>query len=235
MDTHFTPFAEYIKARAGEDEQVGIRGGFQIQTYKASDTIFKQGDRGHDAYVIKQGSVEVSIVEDGIRSVITTLGEQSVFGEVALLTGDDTRSATVKALEETQVIRIPKKIFDQYLKASPKVISTCLVAIARRLNEFSFSIQARPALLERMARILHLFILHGQDRIQYQPTVSALATALDRSESDIAEFLATMEHVNLVDLGDDQALDRTITLLGGQRFLEKALKVFSMIEGFEPV
>lgn len=235
MDAKFTPFAEYIKTRAASEDQPPSKEGFQVQRYRAGDTIFSQGARGHAAYVIKTGRVEISIIEDGVRSVLTCLDEQSVFGEVALLTGNHTRSATAVAAEDTEVVRIPREIFDQYLKASPKVISACLVAIARRLHEFSTSNLARPATLERMARIMQLFISHGTGVLDYGPTVETLARALDKETAEIEEHLSTMSDVNLVDLDSKGEEGKTIRLIGGSRFLEKALKVFSMIEGYEPV
>ena len=247
METNFTPFAEYIKSRTeaestsdkGSESQVDRKDGFQIQQYKAGDTIFSQGARGHAAYVIKSGKVEISVVEEGKKSVLTCLGEAAVFGEVALLTGEHTRSATAVALEDTLVVRIPKEVFEQYLKASPKVISSCLVAIAHRLQEFSTSAQARPATLERMARVMHLLLSHGTSVFDYDLTLETLARILDRERAEIEKHLITMADVNLVELkpapDGDPSGKKAIVLLGEDNFLEKALKVFSMIEGYEPV
>ena len=234
MDSQFTPFAEYIKTRTESDDPPSHKDDFQIQCYNAGETIFSQGARGHAAYVVKKGKVEISILEEGGKSVLTCLQEQSVFGEVALLTGNHTRSATATAFEDTQVIRIPKEIFDKYLKASPKVISACLVAIARRLDEFSTSSLARPAVLERMARVMFLGQSHGTDVLDYGQTVDTLARVLDKKEGEIKGYLATMADVNLVELDTEREGKPAILLLGGEKFLEKALKVFSLIEGGEP-
>lgn len=232
MDRQFTPFAEYLKTRA-ESESASQKGGFEVRRYEKGKTIFTQGAPGYAAYVIKKGSVEISIREDGRKSVLTTMGEQSVFGEVALLTGHHTRSATAMALEDTEVIRIPKKVFDQYLADSPKVISACLVAIAHRLHDFKTATTARPVTLERMARIMSLCQGHGAESLDRHQTLSCLALALDKPEDEIGTHLSTMADFNLIELTEGP--EPAILLLGGNRFLEKALKVFSMIEGYEPV
>ncbi len=233
MEPQFTPFAEYIKTRAGSDAPPSPKDGFQIQCYNAGETIFSQGAKGHAAYLIKKGTVEISIQEDGGKTVLTCLSEQSVFGEVALLTGNHTRSATATAMDATEVIRIPKEIFDKYLKASPKVISACLVAIARRLDDFSASSQARPAILERIARVIALGQSHGAKLLDYDRTVNTLTRVLDKKEQEIKDHLSTMADVNLVDLDCEWEGRRAIALLGGEKFLEKALKVFALIEGSE--
>ncbi|MCG8635074.1 MAG: cyclic nucleotide-binding domain-containing protein [Desulfobacterales bacterium] len=234
MSTQFTPFTEYIKNKP-DPEPVSKMEGFQIQHYGKGETIFSKGARGYAAYVIKSGEVEISIGRGGKKSVLTVLGEQAVFGEVALLTGNHTRSATATALEESQIIRIPKEVFEQYLNKSPRVISACLVAIAHRLNEFSTHECGRPATLERIARILDLLRVHGSTELTYGPTLSAVAKALVKPEDEIAQDLTTMEDFNLVESGQDSDGQQIITLLGGSRFLEKALKVFAMIERVEPV
>ncbi len=238
MNTQFTPFAEYIKNKP-DPKPASKPDGFQIQQYKKDETIFSTGAKGYAAYVVKSGQVEISIRKDGKKSVLTVLGEQAVFGEVALLTGNHTRSATATALEDSQIIRIPKEVFEQYLNKSPKVISACLVAIAHRLNEFSTQECGRPATLERIAWILDLLRCHGKTDLYYDDTLAALAKALAKSEEEIVKDLTTMEDLNLIELAQDRNKDRngqrTITLLGGTRFLEKALKIFAMIEGVKPV
>ncbi len=234
MSTQFTPFTEYIKNKPDPKPDSKMKG-FQIQQYKKDETIFSMGAKGYAAYVIKFGQVEISIRRGGKKSVLTTLGEQAVFGEVALLTGNHTRSATATALEDSQIIRIPKEVFEQYLNKSPKVISACLVAIAHRLNEFSTHESGRPATLERIARILDLLRLHDRTELDYDVTLFALGKALAKPEDEITQDLKTIEDFNLIELGQNQNEQRIITLLGGDRFLEKALKIFAMIEGVEPV
>jgi CRP-like cAMP-binding protein len=230
MSTQFTPFTEYIKNKPDPKPESKMKG-FQIQEYKKDETIFSMGAKGYAAYVIKSGEVEISIRRGGKKSVLTVLGEQAVFGEVALLTGNHIRSATATALEDSQIIRIPKEVFEQYLNKSPKVISACLVAIAHRLNDFSTHESERPVTLERIARILDLLRIHARTELAYDATLSTLAKALAKPEDEIEHDLTIMEDFNLIELGQAGNGHRIITLLSGDRFLEKALKIFAMIEG----
>lgn len=232
MPNQFTPFAEYIKNRP-ESKPVSPKGGFQVQNYHRDDVIFAQDARGYAAYIIKEGQVEISIRDDGKKAVLTTLGEQCVFGEMALILGNHTRSATAIALEDTEVVRIPKEVFDTYMKESPKVISTCLVAIARRLHEFSDQACQGPATIESMARILYLAQLHDRNTLLYSKTVQTLSLALGKEEDEIEQGLVTMENFNLLEISQDK--EKQIILSGGHRFLEKALNIFSLIQGQDPI
>lgn len=235
MPNQFTPFAEYIKNRP-EPKSVSSKREFQVQNYHKNDVIFAQGARGYAAYAIKEGEVEISIRDDGKRTVLTTLGEQCVFGEMALILGNHTRSATAIAREDTEVVRIPKNMFDTYMKESPKVISTCLVAIARRLHEFSDQACQGPATIESMARILDLVQLHDRSThcpLLYSKTIQTLSLALGKEKDEIEQGLVTMDNFNLLDIS--QGKEKQITLLGGHRFLEKALNIFSLIQGQDPI
>ncbi|HCY85693.1 MAG TPA: hypothetical protein DHV36_11210 [Desulfobacteraceae bacterium] len=232
MAAKFTPFAEYIKNRP-EPAPLPKQDGFQIQTYNAGDTIFTMGSRGHAAYVVRSGKVEISIGGQGQKKVLTVLEEQAVFGEVALLTKDHTRSATAVALEDSEVIRIPKEVFEQYLFKSPKVISTCLVAIAKRLNEFSVNACDAPADLERIVRILGLLRDHDATRLSYTRTLDTLTRVLAKPEKKVADDLTSLEDFNLIEIEPPGTKTETgtITLLGKDRFMEKALKVIAMFGG----
>jgi CRP-like cAMP-binding protein len=72
--------------------------------YPLGTTLFRAGDEGHVMYAIKRGSVVVLV--DG--KAVDTLGEDEVFGEMALLE-HQTRTATVVTLEETELVGLTKR------------------------------------------------------------------------------------------------------------------------------
>ncbi|MCP3939997.1 MAG: cyclic nucleotide-binding domain-containing protein [Desulfobacteraceae bacterium] len=224
----FTPVMEYIKNRP-ESRSISKSAKFQIQTYKKGDLVFSKGARGYAAYIIRTGGVEISVRGDGKKLVIATLGEESVFGVMALILGNHVRTVTATAIEDSQVIRIPKKIFDTYMKESPKVISSCLVAIARRLHEITADTSNRPETLESIARILDLLHIHDRTELFYSKTITAIAGILLKEEEEIITDLTIMETFSLVEIKKDNSGEKMITLMGGNKFLEKSLKLFKIL------
>ena len=79
--------------------------------FSAGDIIFKEGDPGDSAYLIEEGSVEVS-VSSTQRSRINK-GE--LFGEIALI-DQQPRTATVHAVEDTVLIPIPRQLVKELLE-----------------------------------------------------------------------------------------------------------------------
>src|SRR6185295_14541095 len=57
----------------------------QTVKFNAGDTILSEGEAGSTAFLIKAGSVEVSIGEADRAKSVGTLGAGSVFGEMSLI------------------------------------------------------------------------------------------------------------------------------------------------------
>ena len=105
------------------------------------ETLFKEGAPGDAAFVVVYGSLEVRKHAPGIGStVIATVGPNSLVGEMALLT-DMPRSGTVVAIDDTELLEIPKAAFDALLKkqsvAAFKVCHNIAVMLAERLRRIN--------------------------------------------------------------------------------------------------
>jgi CRP-like cAMP-binding protein len=70
--------------------------------YYKDQTIIEQGSDGNRAFYIEKGQVEI-LVRDGTHTVrVGLLGPGEIFGEMALIE-HETRSATVRAVQDTTV------------------------------------------------------------------------------------------------------------------------------------
>lgn len=83
---------------------------------RAGDVVIRQGDAGHDYYVIKEGRLAVARKdEQGKIKVLTEMERGAVFGEEALLL-DEPRNASIVALGDGVVMRLSRAEFDELLK-----------------------------------------------------------------------------------------------------------------------
>ncbi len=87
--------------------------------YGSGEVIFREGERGDCAYLVKEGSIEIYKTIDGKEKVLGAIGKGGIFGEMALV--DDTpRMAASRAVETTQLVVISRMMFNQKLeKADP--------------------------------------------------------------------------------------------------------------------
>jgi CRP-like cAMP-binding protein len=83
---------------------------------KAGEILFRAGDPGDALYIVGRGKVEV--LANGLPGAeacggaIAVLGKGHTFGEMSLLSGGP-RSATIRAVEETELLEIGKDDFDR--------------------------------------------------------------------------------------------------------------------------
>src|SRR5262252_7194685 len=89
----------------------------QVVQFPASALIFREGEAGDCAYVVMRGSVQVFATDrNGDEIVLAQLTELSHVGEQSLLPGrSGHRNASLRAREETTLLRIPKEGFQKVL------------------------------------------------------------------------------------------------------------------------
>ncbi len=90
--------------------------------------LFHEGDPSDSLYVIRTGRVQV--LQDSI--VLKELGRGEVLGELGLLI-DAPRSATVRALRDTKLVRLTKAQFDEI--ADHGALAALVKVLATRLRE----------------------------------------------------------------------------------------------------
>jgi CRP-like cAMP-binding protein len=85
-------------------------------TVKSGDVVIRQGDAGHDYYVIKEGRLAVARKDAaGKVQILTELKRGAVFGEDSLLL-DEPRNASIVALGDGVIMRLTRDEFDELLK-----------------------------------------------------------------------------------------------------------------------
>jgi CRP-like cAMP-binding protein len=95
----------------------------------AGDEIVRQGELGDSLYAIIRGRVKV--VADGRE--VAVLGPRDCFGEMAIL-DHEPRSATVAALEETELFEIAQEDFYEILHERSEIAEEVIRMLTGRLR-----------------------------------------------------------------------------------------------------
>jgi CRP-like cAMP-binding protein len=99
------------------------------------DMIVKEGERAVVFYLMSSGRAEVVKGAEGSSPrVLGTLGPGDFFGDMALLDGY-LRSASVRALEDTECLVLSRWDFLAELRTSPSIAVQMLPMLSRRLRE----------------------------------------------------------------------------------------------------
>lgn len=97
-----------------------IESGYVVR-FGAGETIVEQGEEGSTMYLVLSGKISVE-TQGGPRGSIhlAELGRGACIGEVSVLTGG-TRTATVKAIDDVQLVAFESHRIQRVIDAHPKV------------------------------------------------------------------------------------------------------------------
>ena len=92
----------------------------QPRSYDKGDLIIRQGDEGSAMFIVLSGRLKVySTNEEGKEALLDFYGANDYFGELALL-DSDVRSASVIAVEDSDLIRITRAELMNFLQQYPE-------------------------------------------------------------------------------------------------------------------
>jgi CRP-like cAMP-binding protein len=117
------------------DEVLGhLADALETRWAEAGETIFREGDAAHDMFVVLEGEIEVlkhSRQKHDHRVAI--LGPKDTCGEMSLIDVQP-RSATVRCLGPTRLLRVTSEDFDRLYRLDLKSYALVTLNIARDLS-----------------------------------------------------------------------------------------------------
>jgi diguanylate cyclase len=103
--------------------------------FRAGEIIMRQGDAGDCAYFIKSGRVGITLRrDDGVELEMGQRGAGSVIGEMAIV-DDGPRSATVRAIEDCQLLEISKADFSRAGRNTNPIVGLVTKLILMRYRD----------------------------------------------------------------------------------------------------
>lgn len=106
----------------------------KTKSFKSRGVICRRGDLGSQMYIIAKGRVTIITDSDeGKELALGFMNVGDVFGEIAMFDGGE-RTATVKAIEPTEILVIEKRDFIPFIEKEPKVAVQLLTTLASRLR-----------------------------------------------------------------------------------------------------
>ena len=101
-------------------------------TYDAGQVIFNAGDSADAAYVVIEGTVEISVPTPNGPIIINTMNKNEILGEIAIV-GEVPRTATAKAISKLETLKISKELFIKIIRENPDAAIELIRILAARL------------------------------------------------------------------------------------------------------
>ena len=112
----------------------------------AGEILFNEGAPGTEAYLIRKGCVSITRQEGDKQIYLATRSEGQIVGEMALI-DKTSRSATVTANDNVEVMVLNKGQLEAILAESPRIVSEILHQLLESLrtaNDLIMMYAARP-------------------------------------------------------------------------------------------
>jgi CRP-like cAMP-binding protein len=94
--------------------------------------MFNAGDSADAAYVVIDGTVEISVPTPSGPIIINTMTKNELLGEIAIV-GDVPRTATAKAVSKVETLKISKELFVKIIRENPDAAVELIRILAARL------------------------------------------------------------------------------------------------------
>jgi CRP-like cAMP-binding protein len=194
-------------ARADDETLAQCAAGLRIRRFRKAETIFHQGDPGDSLYIIEMGAVKIVLPspEGEEAAIIATLGPGDFFGELALLDGAP-HSATVVAIEPTEVLVLRRDVFEQLIDTDRGLRIALLAGLAGELRRLTGHVEELHFLdlpgrlasrLVRLARELDPDAV-GEVALPWPYTQSDLAAMIGGTRQTVNRLLADFAEQGLI-------------------------------------
>jgi len=177
--------------------------------FDAGEVVFREGDRSNTCYVVRSGRARAVREHSGRRTLtLATFGPGDIFGELAMFE-DESRSATVETLDDTDVCAILGHDMRRLLRSHPDIAVKLLGALGRRLRETNERLarQSFQTVQSRVAAALAELVAAasadgaGETDVLITATQTDLAQLAGSSRESASRFLATLERAGVITQG----------------------------------
>lgn len=170
-------------ARLPESQREEIGRAAQPCLVRRGETVVRQGEPGDAVYVVASGSlVAQRLGRNGERRALVVIEAPGSFGELALLDGRP-RSATIEALEDSELLAVGRSDFLGVLARDPRLVDGLLRELGQMVRRLSDQL-ADESLLDLPARVAKTLLrLAERDAVAGDPQ-----PAIALSQAKLAEL-----------------------------------------------
>ena len=151
---------------------------------RRGDLVFTQGGAGDALYVVARGSVLIHRTgRSGDRRAMTVIESPGAFGEIGLIDGGR-RSASAEALEDTDLLALPRTEFLRLLAEEPRLVQGVLRELGRLVRRLTEQL-TDATLLDLPARVAKTLVRLVEVRRSVDPEALPV---ISLSQGKVAEL-----------------------------------------------
>jgi len=185
-------FSELSPQQLKEIEFISI-----TKKYPKGATIFNPSQKGEYFFILKKGKVKIYKTSKGKEQIIRIFEEPTLFGEAASFTGKNF-PAWAEAIENAEVILIPRKGFIELMKKDPEIGMKLMAVMAQRLMYLTGVIESlslKSALSKLASYILRK--AQGKEEIEFSTNIAAMELGL--TKETVSRMLSKLKELGIIE------------------------------------
>lgn len=177
---------------------------------EAHQVVFREGDHSDTCYVVRSGHCRaIREHSDGRTITLAQFGPGDIFGELAMFDDEETRSATVEAVEDVELVALLAVDMRRFLREHQDIALKLLAALGSRLREANerISRQSFQTVQSRVATVLSQLATRTAEEqtlpgdVVVTVTQAEVAQLAGSSRESASRFLAVLERAGVVSQG----------------------------------
>lgn len=104
-----------------------------VRHLPGGETLIREGDPSDALYAVASGRLQAFVGGEAGETLVGEIGRGEVIGEMGIL-ADEPRSATVRALRDSNLVHIPAQAFIQFLREEPDELFAITQLLIQRLR-----------------------------------------------------------------------------------------------------
>ncbi|NLW14847.1 MAG: Crp/Fnr family transcriptional regulator [Erysipelothrix sp.] len=178
--------------------------------FKKGETIYNQGSKGKDLYIVHTGEVKISrLTKDGKEQVIRTLNPGDFMGELSLFL-ENTHTDFASVLKDAQICILDGDKFKDLLTQIPTISVKLLTEVSMRLSQMENTVESM-GVLSVEARLAKKLLELASDNKEFTLPYSKkdMASLLGMSSETLSRKLREFEELEYISLKGQ----RNVTIL----------------------
>jgi len=214
---------------------------YNIKTFLKGQTIFKEGDPGNLAYLIRSGTVDIYKVMNNKKILLERLNPGEIFGEMSIISKEP-RSANAIANEYAELVVINQKDLEVSINKSLPIVQALANLLIKRLRHTSEMIREQPTnnRFLSICNMLHLFhenlsvpkkknestlLKESKDFIIYNEACQVLKETLSLTQVEIDGMMQYLLELGLIEVKQvkiaPQVFKKILSIPEADKFVER--------------
>ena len=170
-----------------------------LRLYQKGEVIFNPGNKAEHFFILKSGKIKVFKTARGKEQIIRIFDVPALFGEAASFTGKNF-PAWAEALEESEVLTIPRQRFMELLREDPEIGMNLLSVMAQRLLHLTNVIESlslKNALSKVANYILRKYEETGEEEVPFSTSIASMELGL--TKETVSRMVGKLKELGIIE------------------------------------